>query len=211
MSLYDTLVAMGCTSWYQLHSSATNLITKTSADVSGTLSSVMINNRQLCGRFPNSPYIYNLNSISNDEFTILIWIKYTTSTTDYNYTIYESSDTTNTSYIKIEIDIDDKLNVILNNDTQTILTYPIPLLSTNWYNLVITCSSSVATLYINGISIVSNTYSTLNTAIQTKNTIGCNAVTNDNIFTGRLKNLFIFNSALTQSQIRKLYYLTYIE
>jgi len=212
MSLFDTLNAAACTSWYQLHSSAVNIITQTSGDISGTLNSIFLTNRQLCGNFINSVHIDNIDMIQSQDFTIFIWLLQTiTPESGYTNTIYESSDLTADSYIRIEINSSNQITVIIKNGVNNnSLVYTSPITNNVWYNIAITHTVNNITLYVNGISAITGSSFELDIVYQTLNSIGCQAINKSNPFTGYLKNLFLFGNILTIKQIQKFYYLTYI-
>lgn len=212
MSLFDTLIAMGGTVWYQLVFDPVNKINDVEASINGMIYSTWLSNRQQCGNFKESAYIYNVDTLPSTEFTICVWISIDSTVATNYYTIYDSSSLDKTIYTRIQLDTTNKLSVKLRNGaTNATLTYNTALITDTWYQVVLTYTANNVKLYINGNNVTSNTTMTLNTVNQTYNSIGCQAVDRNNIFTGYMKNLFIFSKVLDSKQIQKLYYLTYIE
>lgn len=210
MSVYNTILSYGCTSWYQLYKS-TNLITYADATIIGTLSSYWLKNGGLAGKFSGSNYITSTENLPTQDFTIIIKINQTVTATSSNVnTIYENSNSGHTSYISIYVDTSNYVNVYLKNGSTIVTLKSLnPIKNFTWYNIVVRHTSSGCNLIVDTDS-VSGAAITLDIVNQTYTAIGCKAIAYTDIFTGYMKNLLIFNDDLSDKQIQKLYYLTYI-
>ncbi|BAO77698.1 LamG domain-containing protein [Winogradskyella sp. PG-2] len=143
---------------------------------------------------------FNDNYNFNSAFTIESWIKYNNDSSLKTVISKRDGLTLNTGY---------DLTVIGNrlffryNTSQVLATVD---MSTNkWYHIAISFDGSNYNMYINGFSVLTSTNGSLPTTNSNKALIGAMDRTNAspiNYFDGAIDEVRIWNTALTQSQIR---------
>ena len=143
---------------------------------------------------------------SVDAFSISAWFKTTSSGTIYSFGAPSSPSNTQ---IKI---------VIRGNATPGPYYPEVTLKGTattigssayndgNWHNIILTCTTSTATLYIDGSNVGSPTIGTATITSTDNGAIGARtAPTGGFFFNGSISNVSVWNAALTSAQVSEIY------
>jgi hypothetical protein len=96
-----------------------------------------------------------------------------------------------------------KLEAVVNSTT---LTYNTALNVSQWYNVGATYDGSNLKLYLNGVLVGTQAASGAIAADTSLLTIGKNPSTNTQYFKGKIDEVRVFNSALTDSQLQRMVY-----
>ena len=139
---------------------------------------------------------------SVDEFSISAWFKTSAQGTIYSFGAPSSNSNTQ---IKIAIRGGDYLPEVVLKGTATTIgstTYN----DGNWHNIVLTCTTSTANLYIDGSNVGSPTIGTATITSTDNGAIGARtAPTGGFFFNGSISNVSICNTNLSASQVSTLY------
>jgi hypothetical protein len=139
---------------------------------------------------------------SVDEFSISAWFKTSAQGTIYSFGAPSSNSNTQ---IKIAIRGGDYLPEVTLKGTATTIgstTYN----DGNWHNIVLTCTTSTANLYIDGSNVGSPTIGTATITSTDNGAIGARtAPTGGFFFNGSISNVSVWNAALTSSQVLEIY------
>ena len=88
----------------------------------------------------------------------------------------------------------------------SILTYPVALNISQWYNIGATYDATNLKLYLNGALVATNAVSGAIAADASLLTLGKNPSTNSKYFKGKIDEVRVFNLALNASQLQKMVY-----
>jgi hypothetical protein len=143
---------------------------------------------------------------SVDEFSISAWFKTTSSGTIYSFGAPSSSSNTQ---IKIVIrgasGTDDYYPEVTLKGTATTIGSS-AYNDGNWHNIILTCTTSTAILYIDGSNVGSPTIGTATITSTDNGAIGARtAPTGGFFFNGSISNVSIWNAGLTSSQVTEIY------
>ena len=139
---------------------------------------------------------------SVDAFSISAWFKTSAQGTIYSFGAPSSNSNTQ---IKIAIRGGDYLPEVVLKGTATTIgstTYN----DGNWHNIILTCTTSTANLYIDGSNVGSPTIGTATITSTDNGAIGARtAPTGGFFFNGSIDEVAIWNTALTSTQIQSIY------
>jgi hypothetical protein len=139
---------------------------------------------------------------SVDEFSVSAWFKTSAQGTIYSFGAPSSNSNTQ---IKIAIRGGDYLPEVVLKGTATTIgstTYN----DGNWHNIVLTCTTSTANLYIDGSNVGSPTIGTATITSTDNGAIGARtAPTGGFFFNGFIDEVAIWDTALTSTQVSEIY------
>jgi len=209
MSLTDFLKYNDCISWASFPY-LKDKVTNAMYTINGSATPYTLSNSTKALYFNGASYIDGFNYTLGPTFTISVWINQTVTpvSSGVSNTIYSCADSDYSSYIRLRILSTNQL--VFNCDVSSHAYSQISQLVNNeWYHVVAVHTPTSITLYVNGVFVGTST-GTMGLDQIVDINVGAYTATNGSFFTGYMKNLMIFNDALSLTQVQKLYYYTYI-
>jgi len=206
MGLVDFLKYNNCTGWLSFPALYDKIANNTYT-VTNTITPYTLANYTKAGYFNGASSLECTDYSLTSGLTISMWFNPTVIpvTAGMFSTLFHISNSTDTTSFNLRIDNTNTLICKFTNSTTNTISKIIT--ANEWYHVCIVQSGTTMSLYINGLLINSTTITTFATSL-TNILIGKSA--DGQRFTGYLKNMMLFNTALSTKQIQKLYYYTYI-